>query len=48
MSMGQLIAEAFIQTELDFRRDRAQRQYNRRPRRRKRRLRWPLSLARVQ
>ncbi len=48
MSMGQLIAEGFIQTELEFRRARAQQQYNRRPRRRKRRVRWPLALARVE
>ena len=48
MSMGQLIAAGLIQSELDFRRARAQQQYNRRPRRRRRRLRWPLALARVQ
>ncbi len=47
MSMAQLIAAGFIQTELDFRRERALGQYNRRPRRRKRRVRWPLVLARV-
>ena len=46
MSMGQLIAEGFIQTELEFRRERAKKQYNRRPRRRKRRASWPLALAR--
>jgi hypothetical protein len=46
MSMGQLIAEGFIQTELDFRRDRTLSQFNRRPRRRKRRAKWPLALAR--
>ncbi len=48
MSMGQLIAEGFIQTELQFRQERTKQQYNRRPRRRKRRVRWPLALARVQ
>lgn len=48
MTMGQLIAEGFIQSELEFRRERAQQQYDRRPRRRKRRARprWPLALAR--
>ena len=45
MSMGQLIAEGFIQTELDFRRDRTLSQFHRRPRRRKRRAKWPLALA---
>lgn len=44
MSMAQLIAEGFIQTELDFRRERAFQQYNRRPRRRKR-VRRPLRAA---
>ena len=33
MSMGQLIAEGFIQTELDFRKQRAMSQYNRHARR---------------
>lgn len=46
MSIAQLMAEGFIQTELEFRRERALQQYNRRPRRRKRRMRWPLALAR--
>jgi hypothetical protein len=45
MTMGQLIAEDFIQTQLELSRERAHQQYNRRPRRRKRRVRWPLALA---
>lgn len=47
MSVAQLMAEGFIQTELELRRERARQQYNRRPRRRKRRVRWPLALARL-
>jgi hypothetical protein len=47
MSMAHLIAAGLIQPELEFRRERAQQQYNRRTRRRKRRVRWPLALARV-
>jgi hypothetical protein len=45
MPVAQLIAQGLIQTHLDLARERAQEQYNRRPRRRKRRVRWPLALA---
>ena len=42
MSMGGLIGETFIQSELEARRERAMQQYHRRPRRHpKRRLGWP-------
>ena len=46
MTISQLIAEGFIESELEFRRERSQEKYLRRPRRRKRRARWPLALAR--
>jgi hypothetical protein len=47
MSTASLIAAGLIRPELEFRRQRAQQQYNRRPRRRKRRVRWPLALAKL-
>ena len=37
MTIGGLIGETFIQTEVDFRRERAMQQYNRRPHRHHRR-----------
>ncbi len=44
MSMSGLIGETFIQSELEFRRERAMQQYHRRPRRhRKRHLAWPFA-----
>jgi len=46
MPVGQLIAEGLIEADLQFRRAAPTQQYARRPRRRKRRQRWPLALAR--
>lgn len=44
MSMGGLIGETFLQSELEFRRERAMQQYHRRPRRHhKRHLAWPFA-----
>lgn len=44
MMMGALIAQTFIQSELDYRRERAMQQYNRRPRRHhERHAAWPFA-----
>ncbi|MDX6296458.1 MAG: hypothetical protein QOI51_315 [Nocardioidaceae bacterium] len=44
MIMGALIAETFIQSELQHRRERAMQQYNRRPHQHhKRHLAWPFA-----
>jgi hypothetical protein len=44
MTMSGLIAETFIQSEVEFHRERAMQQYNRRPRQHHRRhLAWPFA-----
>jgi hypothetical protein len=42
MSMSGMVGETFVQSEVEFRRERAMQQYNRRPsRHHKRHLAWP-------
>jgi hypothetical protein len=43
MTMSGLIAETFIQSEVEFHRERAMQQYNRRPQRHHKRPAWPFA-----